>query len=277
MQIGKYQQKLFEYMKYKRYAKNSIDNYVSYIGRFLSHFEKQATKPSEISSNCIKNFLTTFNDANTHKAYLCAIKLFYSKIGNQPHKLDKIEYPKLSKKLPIVLSQEEIQKLFDNTHNLKHKTIIALLYSCGLRVSELINLKWQHIDRSRMIINIISGKGNKDRQVPLPVPLMHLFEKYFREYRSKEYVFNGQFSLKYSATSVLNIVKNAASDAKINKHVYTHLIRHCSFTHMVESGIDINIIQNIAGHSNAKTTMIYCHLSHNLISKIKSPIENINL
>jgi integrase/recombinase XerD len=277
MQIGKYQQKLSEYMKYKRYAENSIRNYVSYIGKFLEYFKNQATKPSEISSDKIKLFLTKFKDANTHKAYLCAIKLFYGKIGNQPHKLNKVEYPKQSKKLPIVLSQDEIQKMFNYCFNLKHKVILALLYSCGLRVSELINLKWKHIDRSRMIINIIAAKGNKDRQVALPFTIIPLLEKYYRQYKSKEYIVNGQYHLKYSETSILNIVKEKARCAGINKRVYTHLIRHCTFTHMVEQGTDINIIQKLAGHNNVKTTMIYCHLSDNLISKVKSPIENIKI
>lgn len=275
MQIGKYQQKLSDYMRYKRYSENSIKNYVSCIGKFLQHFEKEATKPSEISSEKIKKFLSNLTGSNTHKAYLCAINLFYAKIGNQPHKLDKVEYPKQSKKLPIVLSQDEIQRMFNVCHNLKHKVILTLLYSCGLRVSELINLKWCNIDRSRMIINIIGAKGNKDRQVALSASIIPLLEKYYYQYKSKEYILNGQFRPQYSETSVLNIVKYLGVKAGIKKRIYTHLLRHCTFTHMVESGTDINLIQRLAGHSNVKTTMIYCHLSDNLISKIKSPIDNI--
>lgn len=277
MQIGKYQQKLSDYMKYKRYAKNSIDNYVSCIGKFLKHFENEATKPSEISADKIKAFLAGLNGANTHKAYLCAINLFYSKIGNQPHKLDKVDYPKQSKKLPVVLSTDEIQRMFTSCHNLKHKVILTLIYSCGLRVSELINLKWCNIDRSRMIINIVGAKGNKDRQVALSSSIIPLLEKYYYQYKSKEYVVNGQFRPQYSETSVLNIVKDLGVKAGIKKRIYTHLLRHCTFTHMVEAGTDINLIQKLAGHNNVKTTMVYCHLSDNLISKIKSPIEGINL
>lgn len=277
MQIGKYQQKLSDYMAYKRYSQNSIKNYVSCIGKFLQHFEKEATKPSEISSEKIKMFLSKMEHSNTHKAYLCSIKLFYDKIGNQPHKLDKVEYPKQSKKLPIVLSQDEIQRMFTACQNLKHKVILALLYSCGLRVSEIINLRWADIDRSRMIINIIKGKGNKDRQIALPSSIIPLLEKYYRVYKSKDFILNGQFKDTYSETSVLNIIKALAAKAGINKRVYTHLIRHCTFTHMVENGTDINLIQKIAGHQNVKTTMIYCHLSDSLISKIKSPIDSISL
>lgn len=274
MNIGNYQRQLSDWMKYKRYAKNSIDNYVSCIGKFLAHFENEATKPSEISADKIKRFLTGLHP-NTHKAYLSAIKLFYDKIGNQPNKLDKVEYPKQPKHLPIVLSHDEIQRMFDVCGNLKHKVILSLLYSCGLRVSELINLQWKHIDRSRMIINIIAAKGNKDRQVALPETLIPLLEKYYRNYHSELYILNGQFELQYSETSVRQVLKQLATRAGISKRVYTHLIRHCCFTHMVEQGTDINLIQKIAGHNNVKTTMIYCHLSDNLISKIQSPIANI--
>lgn len=275
MNIGNYQRQLSEYMKYKRYSPNSIKAYVSCIGKFLAAFENEATKPSEISAQKIKKFLAGFSDANTHKAYLSAIKLFYDKIGHQPNKLDRVEYPKQSKKLPIVLSIDEIQRLFSACENTKHKVILALLYSCGLRISELINLKWSNIDRSRMIINIIEAKGKKDRQVALPDVIIPLLEKYWHEYHSKEYILNGQFDIQYSTTSVRAVVKQLAIKARINKRLYPHLLRHCTFTHMVEQGTDINLIQKIAGHANVKTTMIYCHLSDSLISKINSPINQI--
>jgi site-specific recombinase XerD len=177
-----------------------------------------------------------------------------------------------------VLSQEEIQKMFSACQNLKHKVILALLYSCGLRVSELINLKWQHIDRSRMIINILQGKGKKDRQVMLSSAIIPLLENYYRQFKSKEYVLNGwKNELQYSDRSVGEVVKQLAEKAGIKKRVWTHLMRHCSFTHMVEAGTDINLVQRLAGHSSVKTTSIYLHTSHNLISKIQSPISAIVL
>lgn len=278
MKIGNYTTKLSEWMEYKRYSKESIKNYVSCLGKFLKHFENKATKPSEISAEKIKLFLTQFKEVNTHRGYLCAIKLFYSKIGNQPDKLDKVEYPRSSKKLPIVLSVDEIQAMFTACTNTKHKTILALLYSCGLRVSELINLKWKHIDRKRMIINVIQAKGAKDRQVPLPKHIIPLLEKYYFEYKSKDYVFNGQNGLaQYSDRSVGEVVKQLAEKAGIKKRVYTHLIRHCSFTHLVEGGCDINLVMKIAGHSNVKTTNMYLHISDKFISNINSPINQIQL
>lgn len=259
---------------------NSIStqsNYISCVKLFLEYFEKRFREPKEIPTDEIKKWLLTANTINTRKHRLCSVKSFYEMTVGMSSKIDKIPYPKSDKKLPIVLSQDEIQKMFAVCDNLKHKVMLALLYSCGLRVSELINLKWCNIDRSRMIINIIGGKGNVDRQVGLSNHIVPLLEQYWYQYQSKEYVLNGQIKLQYSSTSVLQVIKQLAIKSNISKRVYTHLIRHCTFTHQVESGIDINLIQRIAGHKNVKTTMIYCHLSDNLISKIKSPIENINL
>jgi integrase/recombinase XerD len=275
MNIGRYIQLYSEDLSLKNYAKSSIDNYCSQVSLFLSEHEKVATKPSEISERQIKEWLLKSKSINGRKHRLSAIKLFYRLTGKQPMKFKHIEYPKSDKKLPIVLSVEEVQKMFSVCENTKHKVILALLYSCGLRVSELINLKWENIDRSRMVINIIQAKGKKDRQVMLTPSLIPLLEKYYKEYRSREYVLNGQTELKYTERSVGQVIKQLAAKAGLNKRVYTHLLRHCSFTHMVEQGTDINLIQRLAGHSNVKTTSIYTHISHNLISKIQSPLSNI--
>lgn len=278
MNIGKYIQQYSEDLRLKNYAENTIKNYSSQVELFLKNFQQVATKPSEISEKQIKSWLLQAKTINSRKHRISAVKLFYELTGKQPLKFKNIEYPRSEKKLPIVLSQVEIQRMFSACENLKHKVILSLLYACGLRVSELLNLQWKHIDRSRMIINVIAAKGKKDRQVMLPRNIIPLLENYWRIYKSKEYVLNGQFSLQYSETSVNQVVKQLARKAGIgNKRVYTHLIRHCSFTHMVEAGIDINLIQRLAGHSNVKTTGIYTHISHNLISKIKSPLEAINI
>lgn len=275
MKISEHTAFFIQEMKRRNYSENTIRNYESNIKLFFSESKKD--HPKNINESDIREYLNKFSEPNTQRAHHGAIKLFYTICLNQPKKFKYIPYCKNSKKLPIVLSQQEIQRMFDVCENLKHKVILALLYSCGLRVSELINLKWSDIDRSRMIINIIKGKGEKDRQVMLSESLIPLLTKYYYEYHPKEYVLNGQFDLSYSKTSILNVVKGLAIKANISKRVYTHLIRHCSFTHMVEQGTDINLIQRLAGHSSPKTTMIYCHISNNIISKITSPINNINL
>jgi len=273
MNIGKYIQQYSEDLRFKNYAENTIKNYVSQIKSFLEYFNSEATKPSEISEKKIKLWLLKANEINTRKHRLSAVKLFYKLTGKQPLKLQHIEYPKSNKKLPIVLSEQEIQGLFSVCENLKHKTILALLYSTGMRVSEIINLKWEHIDRSRMIINVIQAKGKKDRQVPLPASLIPLLEQYYAIFKPKVFVLNGQIKQQYTATSVNQVLKHLAHKAGIKKHIHAHLIRHCTFTHMVEHGTDINLIQRVAGHNNVKTTAIYTHISHSVISQITSPLQ----
>lgn len=267
--IGKFEQE----MKRQGYSKNTIENYSSCLNVFFSKSTKD--HPKNINESDIRDFLSNCIQINTQRNYHSAIKKFYAICLHQKEKFKYIPYAKQSRKLPIPLSQEEVQKMFNACENLKHKVILSLLYSCGFRVSELINLKWSNIDRSRMIINIIGGKGNKDRQVMLDSSLIPLLEKYFYEYKTKSYVLGGQNSEQYSTTSVNQVMKQLSQKAGINKRVYTHLMRHNCFTHMVENGTDINLVQRLAGHSNVKTTLLYTHISHNLISKIKSPLNGI--
>lgn len=276
MNISEHTANFIQEMRRRNYSKNTIENYASCVSVFFTWSNKD--HPKNINEQDIKNFLAQPKMINTQRNYHSAIKKFYDICLNQKEKFKYIPYARKDNKLPIVLSVDEIQKMFSACENLKHKTILALLYSCGLRVSELINLKWINIDRSRMIINILKAKGNKDRQVMLPESILPLLEKYWKEYRSKEYVLNGwKNELQYSDRSVGQVIKQLASKAGLDKKVHTHLIRHCSFTHMVENGTDINLIQKIAGHSSVKTTNIYLHISHNLISKIASPLNNIKL
>ncbi len=277
MNIGKYVELYSEDLRLKNYAKSTIENYCSQVSLFLADHVKVATKPSEISERMVKEWLLKAKTVNSRKHRISAVKLFYQLTGKQPLKLKHIEYPRAEKKLPVVLSQGEVQRMFDVCENLKHKVILSLLYSCGLRVSELINLRWKDIDRERMIINIIQAKGGKDRQVMLAGELIPLLEKYYWEYKSVKYVLNGQIKEKYSDRSVGEVMKQLARKAGINKRVYTHLMRHNCFTHMVENGIDINLIQRLAGHANVKTTSIYTHISHTLISRIQSPLSGIKL
>lgn len=275
MNISEHISNFKQEMQRRNYSKNTIDSYVACLNFFFGKSSKD--HPKNMNKNDIKNFLFQFKEVNTQRNYHSAIKKFYDVCMGQKEKFKYIPYAKKNEKLPIVLSIEEIQKMFSVCENLKHKVMLALLYSCGLRVSELINLKWENIDRSRMVINILQAKGKKDRQVMLTPQLLPLLEKYWKEYKSKMYVLNGQSELQYSGRSVGEVVKQLAKKAGINKRVYTHLMRHCSFTHMVENGTDINLIQKLAGHSNVKTTAIYTHISHNIISKITSPLNNIKL
>lgn len=277
MNIPKYITEFRNELNRKGYRQNSIKNYVACVYVFLKHFDSKVTEPIKINEANIKDYLGKFSDQNTQRSVHSAIKCFYKYVMRQPDKFKYIEYCKRSRKLPIVFSVEEIQKLFNACSNLKHRSIIALMYSTGLRVGEVINLKIQNIDSSRMVINILNAKGGKDRQVMLNQNLLDLLRKYFKEYHPKEYLFNGQNSIQYSERSIAQFLKHYAEKAGLNKRIYPHLIRHCSFTHLVESGTDINLVQRLAGHQSIKTTNLYIQTSHTLISKIQSPLNNIQL
>lgn len=275
MKTSEHKQTFIQEMKRRGYRENSIQNYSSCIDVFLSTIKKD--HPKNINEQDIKNFLNNCIKANTQRNYHSAIKLFYDICLNQKQKFKNIPYTKVDKNIPIILSVEEIQSMFNVCENKKHKLMLALLYSCSLRVSELINLKWKDVDRSRMVIYILNAKGGKDRQVGLNQSLINLMEDYYREYKTQSFIFSGQFGEKYSDRSVGQVVKQLAKKAGINKRVYTHLIRHCSASHLLDVGTDIHMIQRLLGHSSVKTTSIYLHTSHTTISKIKSPLENISL
>ncbi len=276
MNFPKYESDFVKEMTRRNYSKETIKNYISCLRMFFD-FYKTKEHPIHINEFDIKNYLGRFKVTNTQRSQHGAIKKFYEICIGQKEKFKYIPYARKEQKLPIVLSQDEVQKMFNVCENTKHKLILSLLYGCGLRVSELINLKWKHIDRSRMVINIIEAKGKKDRQVMLPPTLITLLEKYYYEYKSKEYVLNGQFDIQYTKRSVGEVIKKLGAKAGINKRVWTHQMRHNSFTHLAENGTDINIIQRLAGHSSVKTTSIYLHLSHTTISKINSPLNFIKI
>lgn len=206
-------------MKRRNFSIQTVENYSSCLKKFFGESTKD--HPKNVNETDIRDFLSRFTEPNTQRGYHSAIKKFYEICLGQVDKFKYIPYCKKSKKLPIVLSTDEIQKMFDVCENLKHKVILGLLYSAGLRVSELINLKWEHIDRSRMIINIIQAKGQKDRQVGLNESLVPLLIKYFREYKSHIYVLNGQFDLQYSASSVGEVIKQLAKKAGLSKSLHS--------------------------------------------------------
>ena len=184
-------------------------------------------------------------------------------------KYDKVSFkrPKSEKKLPRVIDGEFIKEKLSKIENIKHKGILSLTYSVGLRVSEIVNLKIEDIDSKRMLIHIKNAKGRKDRLVPLSQNVLNLLREYYKQFKPNEYLFNGQNSNKYSIQSCQRLYK-----IYIDKNSSIHTLRHSSFTNLLESGTDIRIIQKIAGHNSSKTTEIYTHVSNGLLSKVKLPI-----
>ena len=264
-------------LELKNYSINTIENYVSQVSLFLRSFNGKYTEPSKIPERDIKDWLLQANSINGRKHRLSALKLFYKFTVRQPMKFRYIEYPKSERKLPQPLEVSEIQRMINVCENTKHRVIICLLYSTGIRVSELINLKLKDIDRAKGVIHIIQAKGNKDRQVPLDPSVLELLTYYYYEYKPKEYILNGQFGLQYSERSVNEMLKTIAAKAGIKKRVHAHLLRHSNATHLLESGTDISVIQRLLGHNSPKTTQIYTHISAAMVANVKTPMSGITL
>ncbi len=186
-----------------------------------------------------------------------------------------MERPHRQKKLPVILSLEEVKRMIEATRNIKHRTIISLLYSAGLRRSENLDLRLQHIDSSRMVIQVNQAKEFKDRAVTLSPKVLALLRQYFIAYKPKVFLFGVPSGGKYSAESVGIIIKAAAKRAGIRKRVSTHTLRHSYATHLLENGTDLRYIQLLLGHSSSKTTEIYTHVAIKNLSSIQSPFDNL--
>lgn len=253
-------------LKYLNYSDKTIKSYLFYINQFLELLE---IPPSRITASDFQSYLDKyqFTSVSQQNQVINAIRFLYTHGLNK--KYDKVSFkrPKSEKKLPRVIDGEFIKEKLSKIGNIKHKGILSLTYSVGLRVSEIVNLKIEDIDSKRMLIHIKNGKGRKDRLVPLSQNVLNLLREYYKQFKPDEYLFNGQNSNKYSIQSCQKLYK-----LYIDKNSSIHTLRHSSFTNLLESGTDIRIIQKIAGHSSSKTTEIYTHVSNQLLSKVKLPI-----
>lgn len=255
-------------LRYKNYSQRTIGVYKSYLKNFINTCNIKDYH--NVTTTQIVNFLENhkFSSTSQQNQYIGCLKLYAKYILDKKDiHLSKIERPKSEKKLPQVIDKDFILDKLSKIENLKHKSILTLTFSVGLRVSEIVNLKIEDIDSKRMIIHIKNAKGRKDRIVPLSQNVLELLRIYFKQYGPKEYLFNGQTNLQYSIKSCQNIFKKY-----IDENYHIHILRHSCFTSLLESGIDTRIIQKIAGHSNIKTTEIYTHVSNQLLSKVKLPV-----
>ena len=189
-----------------------------------------------------------------------AIKLYFATVQNRQLVIEKIERPQRETRLPNVLSKEEVKLILEAPTNLKHKAMLAVIYSCGLRRSELLNLKPTDINSKRGIVLIRQAKGKKDRIVPLPQRLLLLLREYYQVYKPTSWLFEGQAKGPYDERSLSNVLKHALAKTTIKKPVSLHWLRHSYATHLLEAGTDLLSIRNQMGHSNISTTIIYLHL-----------------
>lgn len=280
MDIQNYLQCYTERLKIQRYSDSSIKNYYSNLNQFLCLASRKFSSAEEISVFDIEKYIfwkiKKDNISASHqRIILASISKFYDLVLGKSMNLKHL-YPKRNEhKLPNYLTISEVKKLIEVTDNLKHKSIIMLLYSGGLRLSEVINLKITDIDSKAMTINIRQAKGKKDRQVMLSENFLIILRQYYAKYQPSCYLFEGQNNVQYSGRSIQQVVQQSALKMGLTKTISPHILRHSFATHLLESGTDIRYIQELLGHNNIKTTEIYTHITDVAKNKIKSPLDRM--
>lgn len=267
-----------EEIQLKGYSDNTLKTYRNEFGIYLNYLTQ--TPAQNCTTEDIRNHILycinelKLSEATIHSR-INAIKFYYEQVLKRERFLIEIPRPKKPLKLPKAIAPGDIKKIFEVTPNLKHNTILKLCYGLGLRVSEIVNLKITDIDSKAMQVFIERAKGKKDRYVNLPESILPQLRIYFVEYKPKIYLFEGQNGQQYSSRSAQQVFRNALLKAKINKMASIHSLRHSFATHLLEQGTDIRFIQELLGHSDIKTTLIYTEVTDKNIRKIISPLDNL--
>ena len=252
-----------EHMRLKGYSHRTIKSYVNLVAAYARHVGRSPELTDCEDARAFMVYLVEDRRASTShlsQAY-SAIKLLFVQVLGRPDCGDKIPRPKRAKTLPVVMSVEEVERLVRSLANIKHRTMLQVLYSTGLRVSELIGLRIGEIDSGRNTITVRHGKGAKDRQIPLSPTLLQLLREYWKIYRPAEFLFeNGRSGAQMSERTVQEVFAQAKAASGINKKISAHTLRHSFATHLLEAGTDLVTIRNLLGHSNISTTPIYLHL-----------------
>jgi site-specific recombinase XerD len=268
------------YMENRRFSESTVRNYTSQVKKLLNYFEGK--NPEELCNEDINKYVHSFIiQEQKSTSYQCiaisALKKFFIIVQNVKIDIDHFERPKKGKYLPTVYSHFEIKRILDAHTNIKHKLILSIIYSAGLRLGETTNLKLVDIDSKRKIIWVRSGKGKKDRCTLLSPVIIPLLKAYYLSYNPKIWLFEYKEGVRYSRTSIQHILRKAKLKAGINRKGGIHSLRHSFATHLLEQGTDLRYIQVLLGHRSSKTTEIYTHVSTREIGNIKSPLDSLDL
>lgn len=263
-----------------RYSPRTRESYLAILEFFFRYFSEK--DPSDITEDEISHFIYDFiirlgYSAAYQNQMVSAIKTYYSIAGKGRVNPEFFERPRRRRALPKVFSKEEVRCILNSPGNIKHKLLLWIIYSCGLRRSEATNIRLTDLDRERGIIHIREGKGRVDRIVPVPEKVWSKIDEYSSSYSPRNYLFEGQTGGRYSSESVYRVFKDALFKAGIKKDVGVHSLRHSYATHLHENGLDIKYIQELLGHKSSRTTEIYTHVSRRNLIAVRSPIEDLDL
>ena len=272
-------QRMLEDLRIRNYAPTTVECYVRAVTEFARHFNKP---PDQLGPEEIRSWqLFLLNEKrvklSTYIQAVCGLRFFYRNTLNRKVDIERIPFPRREKRLPLILSKEEVKALLTAPKNLAHRAMLATLYGAGLRVSEATNLNVRDLDRSLGVIWVRGGKGRKDRQVKLCEPLREVLVAYWRRKRPTSWLFPGNKpGFPLSPRSVFCTCRKAARLAGIAKKVHPHSLRHAFATHLLEDGTNLVIIQKLLGHADIRTTALYLHVSNIAIRSTKSPLETID-
>lgn len=265
-------------LKLRGYSDSTTRTYLQQFGEFLYFYNE--THPTDISDLDITNYLLYLVEKrklskSTQNQAINSIKFFFEKVLKQERKVYYIERPLKEHRLPEILSQEEVMRIFEATANLKHRVMLMLIYASGLRRSELLNLRLGDVDIDRFVVFVNGGKGRKDRQTIMARSLSPLITAYLKEFDPKFWFFEGRGGERYSATSLQTVLKEAVKKAGVKKSVRLHMLRHSFATHLLESGTSTRYIQELLGHESPVTTEIYAQVTRFGLDQVKSPLDHI--
>jgi integrase/recombinase XerD len=268
------------YLRQQRYSRRTISSYLERLRVFFLFCQKDVL---EIDNDDVDNFnqnyiLENKLSASYQTQLISALKLFYEKITRKKLLMERLERPRQGKHLPETLARGDVARIINATNNLKHKAMISLIYACGLRRDELLNMKISAIDSKQNIIRIRRGKGDKDRTLPLSPKILELLREYYKAYRPVTWLFEGQTpNTCYTSESLQKVFVRAMKKAGIQGDYSLHTLRHCFATHLLQDGVNIRVRQDLLGHKNLKTTLIYLHLTPDDMKTYKSPFDGLDV
>lgn len=264
------EQRLIEDMKLVGYSKRTQDTYLYAVRKLTNHFQ---TSPDQITNEQLREYLLWHKDKyapNTTTIALCGIKFFYQKILKKPMPVFNLARQPRGRKLPVVLTREEVHAVLANIRVGRHRACLTLIYSCGLRISEAVSMQVSQIDSKRMVVHVRAGKGAKDRYVPLPQPTLELLRRHWKTHRHPRWLFpapgrsgtrEAEATRCLPLSSVQTVFKKSLREVGIQKDAHVHTLRHSYATHLLEEGVDIRIISEYLGHRSLDSTLIYTHLT----------------
>jgi integrase/recombinase XerD len=271
---------LRRHLEENRYSSRTVESYLAQLELFFKFYNDQ--DPHHITHNEVSDFMNGFVlkhgfSSSFQNQMVSAIKMFYEISGRGKVIPQILERPRRSRTLPKVFSKEEVARILNSAGNIKHKLLLWMIYSCGLRRSEVTNIRLNDIDRSRNLLHIREGKGGVDRIVPVPDKLWAKLDEYMECNHPQRYLFEGRNGQRYSVESVYNVFRKALRNAGIKKEVGVHSLRHSYATHLHENGLDIRYIQELLGHKSTRTTEIYTHVSRRNLVAVRSPIDDLDV